>query len=338
QVLKLAYPAIKAADPKAQVMLNALLLWDIFQGQGESTDEEIQSRLENPPGGKRKDLTDLFVLLDAHQYFDIIDVHSLGDYNEIAPTVHWLRRQMAKRKVYKPITIGDAFPMSPLLAYGMETCRTGPLTAKEVFPVTRETRCAAAEVIARLRKKDPVAHAWLEAEIAKGLVKKMVVAAAENVNGINIGNMEDWPIPFGAGVSQFMGLVDVDRSLGDQLHVVRTARGLRPGFHALRMVIQKLDGYQQVLPVPVDKRPGFHLYRFLRVPRATLVGWYDDGRFHSPGEDAPTIEVLVPWSKADATCTEIPTKRDQTNGGVEVLAVQDGKIGLRLGSVPVFVE
>ncbi|MBI4859629.1 MAG: hypothetical protein HY815_05115, partial [Candidatus Riflebacteria bacterium] len=46
QVLKLAYPAIKAADPKAQVMLNALLLWDIFQGQGESTDEEIQSRLE----------------------------------------------------------------------------------------------------------------------------------------------------------------------------------------------------------------------------------------------------------------------------------------------------
>jgi hypothetical protein len=292
RVLKLAYPAIKEANPNAKVMLNALLMWDIFQGN--PSEGEIEKRFKNPLNGKRKDLTDIPFLLDTHAYFDVIDIHSLADYTEIPSTVKWLRREMDKRGTQKGIFIGDAFPMSPLLAYGFETCEESVLAAKPFYPVTKETRCEAAELLKALRNPKHVDHSkaleWLQQNVATGLVKKYVVAAGEGVQGINMGNLEDWPLPFGAGTAQYFGLMETVYGGGDMLAAHRTPGKERPGFFALQKVIGKLDGFDSV----EKKDLGEHVYwyEFTRNGKITVVAWYEEGAFYGLNAVPPSRELV----------------------------------------------
>ena len=65
------------------------------------------------------------------------------------------------------------------------------------------------------------AKAWLRAEMARNLVRKIVVSAGAGLRGINIGNFEDWRTRIGGldffgvvgtGTSMFMGLMDTSKT------------------------------------------------------------------------------------------------------------------------------
>ncbi|MBI4439744.1 hypothetical protein HY638_02120 [Candidatus Woesearchaeota archaeon] len=336
EVLKLAYPKIKEANPNAKVMLNALLMWDIFQGNPD--DGEIQRRLANPPGGKRKDITDVPVLLDAYNYFDIIDIHSLSDYSELPATARWLRNEMSRRGTSREIYAGDAFPMSPLLAYGLESCKPGIFAAKEFYPVTSETRCEASRIIDAIRKKSDPSHdeslRWLEKQVAIGLTRKYATAAAEGYLGINIGNLEDWPIPFGAGTSSNFGLIDTSYSGGDQLTAKRTPKERRPGFYAAKMA-SRLQGFNDARRLSTPEN--VYAYEFNISGSEIIVAWYDDGKFYGLDANLPSAAVSLPWKRKTAAVTEIPTERGQTHGASQTVGSENGKITFTLGYVPVFV-
>lgn len=335
EVLKMAYPSVKKANPNARVMLNALLMWDIFQGNPD--DIEIKKRFENPLNGKRKDLTDAPVILDATDYYDVIDFHSLSDYSEIPATVKWLKKEMEKRKVNKPIFIGDAFPMSPLLAYGFEDCEEGFLNAKPFYPITSETRCKAADVIKDVRfttgrHKETVE--WLRINTAAGLVKKYVVSAGEGVEGINVGNLEDWPIPVGAGLSAYFGLMETKYGGGEQLVATRTVIKKRAGWFALKQVVEKLDGFDTVETISAGT-DGVWAYQFTKGGKEVLVAWYDDGEFYQPNFEPPIKNVKFDWADGKAMVTTLAV--DETVESSEAVS-SNGKLELELGSMPVFVE
>ncbi|MCL5962610.1 MAG: hypothetical protein M1358_25415 [Chloroflexi bacterium] len=332
-LLKAVYPVIKQADPQAQVLLVAILVMDVFDTH--PTPEQAMGLLRdsrNDPRGMRKSGAEILALLDQPTYFDIVDFHSLGDYTEIPLTVAWLRAEMASRGYEKPIWIGDATSMSPLIAFGNETCQKGPGSGRALYPATEETRCQAAELIEAARQKSNPDHelamAWIKAESAKGLVKKAVVSAGEGLAGINIGNLDDWPIPW-IGTGQFQGMVDT--SLGGG------SRAPRPAYYSLQMVVEKLRGFQGVERLS-GLGGGVWAYRFTVGDRAVYVAWHEPSRISWPGEIEPLQTVALAWDMSQAVLTPIVTEPGQTAPASQTVATDGQELHLDLTSVPVFVE
>ncbi len=188
RLLRIAYPAIHAADPQAQVLLVALLLTDGFDGSPARAESERRLAKE---ASFRKSLDETLTILAECDAYDVVDFHALGHYTEIAPTAAWIRDQLAANGcAERPIWIGDAFPMSAMVAFG------GFVPPMPVAPVTLATRDQVVALLKAVADPADPAHAaskaWLEAEVAKGLVKKIVASAGAGVAGINVGNLEDW--------------------------------------------------------------------------------------------------------------------------------------------------
>jgi len=340
ELLALTAPVIRQADPEAEIMLNALLMWDIFEGNPD--DDEVAARLADPPFGQRKDITDVAVLLDAHEYYDVIDVHSLVSYTEIPPCLRWLRQEMEARGIERPIYIGDAFPTSPLMGYGVEACPDETFLAVNFLPTTSETRCDAATLIAKLRgvnnEDHEAAHQWLERDVAVNLIRRFVVAAGEGAIGVNVGNLEDWVLTIGAGTSQFMGLVDtsVESDFLDLTTVERIPGDLRPGYYAVALVVEHLQDFHEVTKLDIGDE--FWAYEFSFPDRSVTVAWYDDRQFHGLDVAPPTAGASIPWTHSDTvTAVTPPLTRGETTGFTTTFDVVDGQIDIVLSDVPVFL-
>lgn len=341
RLLRTAYPTIHQADPQAEVLLVAILMVDVFDGNPDAA--ELQRRLTTTIAGIRKSVPEIQSILAACDAYDIVDFHSLGDYTEIPPTAAWLHAQLqANGCGEKPLWIGDAFSMSALVGYN----------ARPAWPATAETRERVIETLKIMT--DPVAsgyeetRAWLYAEMARGLVKKSIVAAGEGLFGINIGNLEDWKtglpaadalaVPLG-GTSMFMGMMDTSvtaRRSGESLPNYRKAGDPRPAFYAIKLVNEKISGFTAV--EKLDLGAGIWAYHF-ETPNGPLwVLWYDDGKLYFPGETPPSFTVELPFDAASTLVTRTPTKAGQSQPETQALEAADGVLTLTLDSTPVFVQ
>ena len=324
------YPVVHRADPQAQVMLVAILVGDVFDGN--PSPDEVTRRLNTPQPHIRKSVAEIRTLLDHPELFDIVDLHSLADYSEIPPTVAWLRAEMARRGYDRPIWIGDAFSMSPLMGFGLETCETGPGRARAFYPATEETRCQAAELIRAYREKSHPQHeeavAWVRAEAARGLVKKVVVAAGEGLAGINVGNMDDWNLPL-MGLAAYQGMADVFLAMG--------SRQPRPAYDSLGMLAQRIEGFSAVERM-AGLPEGVWAYRFNVSGRPLLVAWYDPPGIPWPGEIEPSLGVSLPWEEGSARVTPIVTREGEGPSPGQVVRVESGYLAVDLGRTPLFVE
>ena len=348
RLLRLAYPAIKAADPQAQVLLVALLMGDVFDAYPDQA--EIDRRLTQTPSF-RKSVADIRLILSACDAYDIVDFHSLADYSEIPPTAAWIRQQLADNGCGdRPIWIGDAFPMSGLFGFG------GFVPPIPFWPITGETRDAAvAWIQAVADPADPdheAAQAWMRAETARGLVKKIVVAAAAHLRGINVGNLEDWKTGIAGvdkaavpslGAAMFMGLMDTTitaRQPGGELPYsgqlwasARRAGAPRPAFYALTLVAEQLDGFTGV--ARLDLGEGVWAFQFERPQGPLWVLWYDAGALAFPIAPAPNGAVTLPFPAAAAEVRQTPRTADAP-AAVRVAAT-DGLLPLTLDATPIFI-
>ncbi|MEW6718664.1 MAG: hypothetical protein AB1345_14330 [Chloroflexota bacterium] len=342
RLLRLAYPAIHAADPQAEVLIVAILMVDVFDGNPDAA--ELQRRLTTPQTGIRKSVPEIQTILAACDAYDIIDFHSLGDYTEIPPTAAWLRGQLETNNCdRKPLWIGDAFSMSALVGYN----------ARPVWPATAATRDQVIDTL-KLMIADPSAasHAeaksWLYALMASGLVKKVVVSAGEGLLGINIGNLEDWKTSLPAvdalgvplvGSAMFMGMMDTKttgQQVGEGLPGYRAPGQPRPAFYAIKLVNEKISGFTSVEKLELGS--GIWAYRFAMPSGPCWVLWYDDGRLYFPGEIPPTIAIELAFEAANALITRTPTEIGVSNPDTQVLASSDGILSLLLDSTPIFVQ
>lgn len=335
RLLELARPAVRAANPDAQMMAAGLLMTDVFDGY--PTPAEIEERLLGPdPRIWHKSPADVALLLDHPELFDVIDVHSLGDYTEVPPTISWLRAEMAQRGYDRPIWIGDAFGGAGLNGWGPAACPLRPNSGWLAHPATEADRCRVADALAALADSSRPDHeeaiAWVRGETAAGIVRKVVVAAGEGVAGINIGNVEDWePLMLtlgGAGTSPWQGMID--RNL-----LTREFLGYRPAYYALAQVAAIIRGYVSVERVETaDER--VYIYRFLlEDARTVIVAWADTG-LYLPGEPIATRLVRVPWG------TDAPTRLEWTvtsgaEAVVETASPENGDLAIELGQIPVFI-
>ncbi|MEW6569065.1 MAG: hypothetical protein AB1449_13045 [Chloroflexota bacterium] len=335
RLLELAYPAVKAANPEAQVMAAGLLMTDVFNGY--PTPQEVEQRLLNPdPRIWHKSPADVALLLDHPELFDVLDFHSLGDYTEIPPTVRWLREQMAARGYDRPIWIGDSFGGTGLNGWGPATCPRGPNSGWLGYPATEADRCRVAEVLQALADTDAPNHApaleWIRAETAAGLVRKVVVAAGEGLAGINIGNVEDWePLMLtlgGAGTSPWQGMVD--RNM-----LTREFYGYRPAFYALQQVAAIIRDYieDERLSTGEDRD---YVYRFILADgRTVIVAWADIGLW-LPGDEMPTRPVRIEVGSDESVRVEW-TVTSGSQAVVEQLISEAGEVTLELGQIPAFL-
>jgi hypothetical protein len=342
KLLDLAYPAIHAADPEAEVLLNAILMVDVFDGDPDPT--ELQRRLTTPQQGIRKSVPEIQKILAACDDYDVIDIHSLGDYTEIPPTTAWLREQLELDGCdQKPIWVGDAFSMSALVGYGGRPAWPG--TAENLDQVIETLKLVANP------KSDGYQEArdWLYGLMAEGLVKKIVVSAGEGLRGINIGNTEDWKTNLPAmdaasvslvGTSMFMGMMDTrvtQQQSGEGLPPYRTPSGqIRPAFYALELVNQQLGGFTAV--EKLDLGPGIWAYRFTRPAGPLWVVWYDDGILYFPGDTAPEVDLELPFPADAASITITPTAFGQELPESLEAAANGEVLELKICPTPLLIE
>jgi len=335
-LLQLAYPAVKAANPQAQVMAAGLLMTDVFSGSPDAA--EVRLRLADPD--RRvfdKTPADISLLLDHPEVFDIVDFHALGHYTEIPATVDWLRSEMAARGYSKPIWIGDSWGGAGLNGWGPAACPAGPKSGLLEYPATEADRCAIAATLAALANGGNPDHAaaieWIRAESAAGVVRKVVLAAAEGLAGINIGNVEDWETMAltlgGAGTAGWQGMIDRNMLTKEFL-------AYRPAYYALRQVASVIASYTDVTRLDLGDRRLFAFSFTSGSGESVIVAWADSGLW-LPRSEAPALGARMPVDASSSlqlewtvTVGDQPLRRQSSP--------VDGGLELELGPVPVFIR
>ena len=346
RLLRLAYPTIHAANPQAEVSLVAILAIDVFTGNpGPAT---IERRFQQNFGG-RKTHAEILRILAACDSYDVVDFHSLGNYTEIPLTATWLRQNMAAMGCDAPLIIGDSFSMSGLIGYVFST----------FSPATLENRAAVVRWLEPIT--DPAsaeyvtARDWLQAEMARNLVRKAVVSAANQIHGINIGNFEDWNSRVPAadklgipaiGTAQFMGMMDTIRTndfAGGQLPYTNSTFSRinrpdhpRPVFYALQLVNTKISQFTSVNTLDLGSQ--VWAFEFLTSTGTRYALWFDDGKLYFPGENCPAQTINLPVSAAAVQVTTTPTNQQQRLPSIEAFSVSNGKLRYDLDCTPIFVE
>lgn len=352
RLLQIAYPAVKEANPNARVLLVALLMADIFDGNPSQT--EINSRLEVEIDYMRKSVPEIRTILAACQLYDLVDFHALGNYTEIPLTTAWIRQELQTNGCgQKPIWIGDAFPLSLMIGFG------GFVPPTPFAPVTLARRD---EMVALLTSvADPTAadhataQAWLYAETAIGLVRKIVVSAGEGLLGINIGNLEDWRTGVDAlnktavpmlGASLFMGMTDTTLTsqkpggdlpfTGKQWAFARNAGTPRPVYYALQELNRQIGNFSSVEKQNLGEN--IWAYQFTTPNGPVWVLWHDDQKLYLPGETAPMVNVQIPFPADRAVITHTPTEIGKITPETQTVAADNRLLSLQVNGIPLFVQ
>ncbi len=327
ELLRIAYPTVKQANPRAKVILIGFFLAGVFEGHPDP--KEIPATLAAMPAKRRQTseryLAEMRQLLAHPQLFDVVEFHSLSDWSEISGMARFLRQTMQQRGYEKPIWVGDVnYTASPMMFWGMP-----------VPPYTENQKSAIEATLKALAQPRHPRHAealaWLRAEQARGLVKKVVLAMAEGLAGINIGNLKDEPlfgvVPTITGTVAFQGLMDTTG-------VPAKPGAPRPAYHALALLVQKLADFSKVEPLELGR--GIHAYRFTVLHRPVYVLWYDDGRRYLPGDTEPTVQVGLRLPAPRYLLTETPVTGNDLP--TRTVSPAQGILKIGLGSTPVFLE
>ncbi|MGQ9698166.1 MAG: hypothetical protein ACUVRO_09260 [Armatimonadota bacterium] len=327
QLLRVAYPTVKQANPHAKVILIGFFLAGVFEEHPDPRD--IPTTMASIPQPRRQAseqyLADIRALLAHPELFDIVEFHSLSDWTEISGMGRFLRQTMRQHRYEKPIWVGDVnYTAPPLLFWGIPV----PPYTDTQKPAIEATLQALASA---RHPRHAEAESWLRAEQSRGLVKKAVLAMAEGLAGINIGNLKDEGlfsvVPRVTGTAAFQGLIEtkgVPPKPGEP----------RPAYHALTLLVQKLGGFSAVKSLEVGR--GVYAYEFAVRSRPVYVLWYDVGRRYLPGDKEPVARVKVPLPVGRYRLTETPTARGPIP--VRTVSVKEGGWYAELGCTPIFLE
>lgn len=340
-ILKAASNAVKKANPAARVILSGMTFWDIFDG-GPKSDEEIHRLVAElpqkfPQGDVRHGFGDEFRdqmdfnarILQEKNAFDVVEFHLLSYYTSIPGAVKWIRDQMHKNGYEKPVWMGDAGAV-----FIPCTNKKGLLAPWSTYTLLSEAPYDNGdrlfEVLVSkkngygLRYSD--VERWFRAEQASLLVKVLVTAMAEGVEGSNWWTWKDEPALLkanGPGKSwSLCGLMDDDN------------KEKRPAFYTYKLLIQKIGRFSSVEKLSVSR--DIMTYRFAVGNRSIYVVWSTSERPRQPGDlgKSQAIDMRSLLKTPSVTITHIVTDPLTTDPPREVRS----PVQVMVTETPIFVE
>jgi len=338
-LLKAAHAAVKKANPGARVILSGFAFFDIFD-EGPRTEEEIARLIDELPsryprgdirhkfGEKFRSQLDFNArILREKDYFDLVEFHLLSYYKSIPGIVKWIRDQMAKNGYQKPIWMGDAgaviIPCSDKKGF-FSAWSTYTIFSKAPY----QNGDKLFEILKTGQDKPGLSYqevrSWFDAEQARILVKALVLAMGEGIEGSNWWTWKDVPQLLksnGTGRSWALcGLIDKDN------------QSKRPVFYTYKLLIQKLGGFSSVEKLTI--RQDVNAYKFIIKGNPVYVIWYDSGIAQSPNQSKSiSIDLSLFIGKEAIRLTPIITARSQTDFQENVNISQN----ILLTETPIFI-
>ncbi|MBI2435260.1 MAG: hypothetical protein HYV26_20575 [Candidatus Hydrogenedentes bacterium] len=341
-MLDLAYAAAHEAFTDVIVMHVAFLTSTVFTNhptpeQYEETFAAAHPRIFN------HGLAEMRAVLDRPDLFDAVNVHALADPYEIEDIAAWLRFEMTQRGYTRPIVISDTAP-APLIAWGPATVcdRAEDQMGVILPPATEADRCRIAEMFQAVLDGDAGALAWLHGFVAADMVKRVVVAAEQDIALINTAYMEDlvlltWPIAqAGAGTGAWAGMAETQVNVFTN---ARTVTGLRPIFYALQQLAGHFEHYEQV-ERSATENPNVRLYRVsdMQARRPTFyIAWHAPPGLTLADDAMPELAISLVAEGAQATVEALIVEEGRTTPITTTLPFEDGALALLLTRTPIFV-
>ena len=339
-LLKAAYEAVKKANPGARVILSGFTFFDIFD-EGPRNEGEISRFIDELPlryprgdirhkfGEKFRSQLDFNArILREKDYFDLVEFHLLSYYKSIPGIVKWIRDQMSKNGYEKPIWMGDAgaviIPCSDKKGF-LSAWLTYTIFSKAPYPNGDELFKILKTGLNKPGLSYQEVKGWFDAEQARILVKSLVLAMGEGIEGSNWWTWKDVPQLLksnGTGRSWALcGLIDDDN------------RTKRPVFYTYKLLIQKLGAFSSVEKLNI--RPDVNAYKFIVRGKPVYVAWYDSGIAQSPNQSKSiSIDLSLVIGKEAIRMTSIITTRSQTDFQENMNISQN----ILLTETPIFIE
>jgi hypothetical protein len=337
-LLAIAHRAIKRANQDARVWLVPFMMIDVFD-RGPGADEIARRSRVNYTF--RHPMVETQRLLTHPELFDVVEIHSLGDYTELDATAAWLRGEMQANGYDKPIFIGDALGISQGIwanGLGAFTPNAKDSDFLTFAPLRPNDALRFINLLEAMRDgksaERQTATRWFRAEHARAVPKKIAAAINAGYAGMNLWALADLPALQQPRVTAnwfFMGMVDAQMGLG-----TFTPGPARPAYYALELTIGKLNAATSA--ERLEAGPTVVAYRFVVDGRPIIVAWNEPGRLYFPGESEPAVAANVPVSAESATVTRLITEIGTSAPRVETVRADGGAVALTLDSTPVFIE
>ncbi len=288
--LGIAYQIAHDANVNAHVAHAAFLTFGALDRN--ITSDEYETAFDTMQD-QTHSLKDIRIILDHPESFDMLNVHSLGDPNEIPRIKAFFSSEMQHRGYDKPIIISDTSP-TPFIAYGPADTCTGTHGVL-FYPATEQDLCKLADYFTELIAKDAETTAWTRAFIAADIVKRATIASEQGIQQIDLAFTEDMNefifkqlLHAGTGNAAWGGLLETSVQPGSE-H--RTIIGKYPAFYALQQLQQHLGVYDSIEKMSIDNN--IYVYKFTNESETFYIAWLDDGKLRLPEDDVPfqTIQL-----------------------------------------------
>ncbi len=318
-LLRAAAGGVRAASPEARVILAGAAAADMLDRWPSATDlEDIVTHISPDVCGA---ITAFQQSLAAADAYDIVAVHSMGDYSGLATLADWTATVAGEDK---PVWLTGA-TTAPALTADPAIVSVNPL-----FPGTGEALWESLKDVAA-PDHDAVLR-WYRAEQARLAFKKWVMAAANGFSAVVMGYEQDRPgyqnPSFGLRDLAFQGMLGEAGDGPPEKH---------PVVYALAMAQGQLGGYGDVLRMPGFAN-GVYAYAFDVEGQSVYALWYDDGVAQGPDDAPASLTISLRTPDAQLLMFTTPTQPGQTSPDVQTLVPVDGVVTLTLTETPVVIR
>lgn len=321
KMTRTAHAAAKEANPDVIIVLSGINLGDWVYDM--PTDAELERRIDaRGPGTSRllrKTLDFVRETLKAEDCFDVVEFHSNEDYRSMPGVVDWIRREMRKNGYEKPIWIGDALSVPPLIISTPGKIGFNPFPTPNGEEIYQAIKKKGRKTSEQRRLID-----WYRAKQSDNLVKKFVLAMHLRLEGVMMGLTHDWP-GYILHNFEYAGFIDA-LVVRTKPYPVLAVKEKRPVWYTYQLLIEKLNGATTVQKI--DAGPDGYIYKFIVNKKPLFVCWAEDQH----------IKAKIDVGAHEVVKLEVVRESGQTSPRSEVVKAENGVIDLKLSSIPVFLE